>query len=117
MYGIQFIVVSPNLINVTSFHGGLAELQAAVGGSIEAAPSDPIVTIWCNEDGIGLGLLHNAAADVVWSLYDVFGCLASGDHLLGNIVITGGTDDHGDTMDLPVDEARRIFNHIMERTR
>lgn len=92
---------------VSAFEGDLAELQAAVGGFIEAAPTREDVTIWVNEDGKGLALPANRLAMDVWLRYDVYGCMMrGGDYLAGNAVITGGAGPDGETLDI-TEEARR----------
>lgn len=114
MKGVSFIE-SDGLIVVDLFNGDFAHLQDVCGGSVECAPSSDIVTIWCNEDGKGLELPVNGPANKVWALYDIYDCL-SWDRLVGNVVITGGTDDDGETMDLPEDELRRIIDLLDKRS-
>jgi hypothetical protein len=92
---------------VAEFDGGLRELQAVVGGNIEAAPADESVTLWINEDGKGLDLPANRLAMDVWLRWDIYRCmLVGGDWLAGNCVVTGGVGPDGETLDLP-EEARR----------
>jgi hypothetical protein len=87
---------------VEPFNGALPELQAIIGGYIEAAPSHESVTIWCNEDGKALRLPVNRLAMDVWIRWDVYGCMTVGrDWLAGNVVVTGGTGRHGETLDIP----------------
>jgi Domain of unknown function (DUF3846) len=115
MKGISFTInETGDHIVVDFWQGdGLSDLQAAVGGYIEAAPSADCVTIWCNEDGKGLGLPINGPANTVWAMYDEFDCL-SWDRLVGNVVITGGTDEVGETMDLPFEEYQRIIELLQD---
>jgi hypothetical protein len=101
------ITISGDGYVVSEFDGDLAELQAAVGGYIEAAPSSDHVTIWVNEDGKGLELPPNRLAMDIWLRYDVYRCILVGrDWLAGNVVITGGAGPDGETLDLR-DDVRR----------
>ena len=85
----------------------LADLQAAVGGWIEAIPTDPLVTMWVNEEGKLHKLPPNRLAMDVWLRWDIHRCqLVGGDWIAGNCVVTGGVGADGETLDLP-DEARR----------
>jgi len=105
--GLTIAVEDDGTYTVSEFTGALAELQAAVGGNVEPAPSDELVTIWVNEDGKFTGLPINRLAMDVWLRWDAFGCMLLGnDWLAGNVVVTGGVDGRGETLDLP-DEARR----------
>lgn len=113
MKGLTIKVVTPETLGVsgvyavTEFDGGLRELQAAVGGLVEAIPTDESVTIWCNDEGKLDGLPPNRLAMDVWIRWDVHGCMAVGfDWIAGDVVVTGGVDGRGETLDLG-DDARR----------
>jgi hypothetical protein len=79
----------------------LSGLQAAVGGYIEAIPADESLTIWVNEEGKYQTPTRNLFAEKFWQLHDPYGCLAAGDWIAGNVVITGGCDDEGATLSAP----------------
>lgn len=76
----------------------LEDLQAAVGGlvqvvdtTIEGHPVD----IWLNEEGKLLGLRYNLVATYLWRPYRGL------DHIVGDVVLTGGPDREGNRTDLP----------------
>lgn len=95
---------------VTDFQGSTAELQAAVGGWIEPAPSDPSVTLWVNEEGKRAGLPVNRLAMDAWIRWDIYGCMTAGaDWLAGNAVVTGGADRHGRTLDITPEAHRWVL--------
>jgi hypothetical protein len=80
---------------------GYQPLSDAIGGLIEAVPSSPEITIWCNEEGKGLKLDFNLIATDMWEVFDVYGCVAAGDVLVGPIVIQGPADEEGECTDVP----------------
>lgn len=89
---------SPEIVEMD---GGLASLQAAVGGYIEAAyPWDDPVAIVCNDDGKFNGLAPNRA------IYDTDGEIV--DIIAGTFLIVGLTDDNFG--DLPDELARKYAN-------
>lgn len=93
--------INRNHYRVTEFDGGLAELQAAVGGFIEPVPSDPLVTIWVNEEGKFHNPIVNRLAMDVWIPWDIHHCMVQGgDWIAGNVVVTGGVDGRGETLDI-----------------
>ena len=79
----------------------LEDLQALVGGWIEAAPTSNNVTFWINEEGKYNGMLPNPIATLCWISYDLYGCVANGDHLFGPLVIQGGRSRAGYPTDPP----------------
>lgn len=108
MRGLVIEIVTPETEGVSGvyavreFTGELVELQAAVGGWVEAVPSDGRVTLWVNEEGKLDGLPVNRLAMDVWLRWDVYGCVTiGGDWLAGNVVVTGGVGRGGRTLDLP----------------
>jgi len=74
----------------------LEQLQAAVGGYIQAVNLSDDITLWCNEEGKIMNLPHNPIAQVLWDKF--FG--ANTDLIVGDVVITGGADDEGKTVGL-----------------
>lgn len=97
--------------HVTEFDGELRELQAAVGGYIEAIPSTDDVTMWINEEGKLHGLPVNRLAMDVWIRFDVFRCMIGGDWIAGSCVVTGGPTPAGNTRDL-AERWRRWVLHV-----
>lgn len=74
----------------------LEQVQKAVGGLIQAIRLDDDLTMWLNEEGKILKLPHNSFAQHLWD--KKFG--EHTDYLVGNIVLTGGADDEGETISL-----------------
>jgi hypothetical protein len=70
-------------------------MSEAVGGLIEAVDLSETLTMWCNEEGKVYGLPHNALATKVFMR--TFGHI---DMIKGDVIITGGSDDEGDTLGL-----------------
>lgn len=76
-------------------------IRAGVGGWIEVAPTDTRVIVWVNEEGKVDGLPFNPLGHAFWATVDSYGCTTAGDWMAGPCVITGPTDDDGDTTDVP----------------
>jgi hypothetical protein len=74
----------------------LQTLQTAVGGWVQAIDLASDLSMWCNEEGKLNSLPHNPYAQFMWD--KVFG--AHTDYLVGDIVLTGGTDSEGETIGL-----------------
>jgi hypothetical protein len=81
----------------------LESLQEGVGGWVQALALDGL-TMWCNEEGKLIGLTHNPYAQELWDF--VYGVKT--DYLVGDVVITGGTDEEGNTIPLTRSEADDI---------
>ena len=85
----------------------LESLQEGVGGWVQALSLDGL-TMWCNEEGKLIGLTHNPYAQELWdSVYGV-----KTDYLVGDVVITGGTDEKGDIIPLTRSEATDIMTFV-----
>lgn len=70
----------------------LASLQQAVGGYVTAVHSAQFkCDVWCNDDGFGERLPMNMSVALVF-----------GFQLVGDCVVTGGVDAHGNT--LPINQ-------------
>lgn len=74
----------------------LDALQGAVGGWVQAVDLTDALTLWVNEEGKMVGLPHNRYAQALWD--DAYG--EGTDYIVGNAVLTGGVDEHGDTLGL-----------------
>ena len=74
----------------------LNKLQTAGGGWVQAIDLASDLSMWCNEEGKLNSLPHNPYAQYMWD--KVFG--AHTDYLVGDIVLTGGTDSEGETIGL-----------------
>lgn len=74
----------------------LATLQQGVGGLVQAVDLSQRLTMWLNEEGKVLGQEHNPYGQFFWD--KLYG--AHTDYIVGDIVISGGTDGNGDTLGL-----------------
>lgn len=72
----------------------LSQLQAAVGGYVQAVNLNRNTTLWCNEDGRMLNLPTNAAATQLWQKLRP----DTADTVRGSVVVTGGTDGSGESL-------------------
>ena len=69
-------------------------LSNTVGGMIECVGLKD-ADLWCNENGIAEGLELNMIASAIYS--EAFN---ASNPILGNVIITGGVDDEGETLGL-----------------
>lgn len=76
-------------------------LRDAVGGWIEAAPTDGRIVIWVNEEGKIDQLPFNPIGHALWRNVDGYGCIDAGDWMAGPCVVTGPIDDDGNTTEVP----------------
>jgi hypothetical protein len=90
----------------------LAQLQSAVGGLVQAVDLTQRLTMWLNEEGKVLGQEHNPYGQFFWD--KLYG--AHTDYIVGDIVITGGTDEEGDTLGL-TDEQVEWVTYFIDRVR
>ena len=73
------------------------QLRDSVGGLIQPVDLKPDLTLWCNEEGKLInGMEINTIGTHLWE--QTFGMT---DVIMGNIVLTGSTDDEGETRPLP----------------
>lgn len=82
----------------------LDALQGAVGGWVQAVELSGSLTLWVNEEGKMVGLPHNRYAQALWN--DVYG--EGTDYIVGNAVLTGGTDEHGGTLGLDDESIAKV---------
>lgn len=82
----------------------LQDLQSAVGGWVQAIDLAPDLTMWLNEEGKLVGLPHNLTAQKLWDKTFWVGS----DFVVGDVVLTGGTDEEGRTLALATDTAQRV---------
>lgn len=83
------------VLDLDAVEGSLKVLQSAVGGWVEAVDLSETATLWCNEEGKIIGLERNEFGTLLTR-----GLLQAGDYIAGDIAITGGVDDEGDTVKL-----------------
>lgn len=74
----------------------LTALQEAVGGWVQAIGLKDNLTMWLNEEGKLMQLPHNLKGQAVWDAFFQEGS----DYIVGNIVLTGGADEDGETLGL-----------------
>ena len=70
-------------------------LSDTVEGMIECVRLSENEDLWCNENGIAEGKPLNLIASAIYS--ETFN---AGNPILGNVIITGGADDEGETLGL-----------------
>ncbi len=83
---------------------GLDALQEAVGGWVQAIDLSPNLCLWVNEEGKMHNLPHNLKGQVIWDSF--FG--EGTDYIVGNIVLTGGTDNDGETLALTAEDIETL---------
>jgi len=87
----------------------LKKLQASVGGWVQAIDLSETMSMWCNEEGKMLQLSHNPFGQAFWE--KSFGRT---DYIVGDIVITGGVDDEGDTISLTDEQIAFVTEVVAE---
>jgi hypothetical protein len=87
--------------------GGAYEvLSAAVGGWIECVGLSPDADMWVNEEGKLDKLPQNPIGTALWA--DKYGY---SDIIVGNIIITGGVDEEGDTVGLTEEQVSYFLGY------
>lgn len=81
----------------------LEKLQKAVDGYVQAIDLSDTMSMWCNEEGKMMSLPHNPFGQAFWE--KVYGRT---DYIVGDIVLTGGTDKDGETMGLNDEQMKEI---------
>jgi hypothetical protein len=79
-------------------------LSGAVGGFIERVQLKGGLDLWLNEEGKLTGLPQNPIGTGLWS--DSYGTT---DIIVGNIIITSGTDDEGNTLGLSDEQVAHLM--------
>jgi len=87
----------------------LLKLQRAVSGWVQAIDLSDTVSMWCNEEGKMIGLAHNPFGQAFWEK-----SYGRTDYIVGDIVITGGVDDEGDTISLTDEQIVSITAVVAE---
>ena len=81
----------------------LETLQQAVEGLVQAIDIAEDLTMWCNEEGKMIGLPHNPFGQAFWE--KMYGRT---DYIVGDIVLTGGADNEGETIGLTDEQITEI---------
>lgn len=93
------VVIAPDgSISTTRLTQNVAELQNLVGGYIERVVLRDSADLYCNEDGIRLGLEPNQLAQELVDDHKVHPIQG---HILGTVVIVGSPDEEGDATPVP----------------
>lgn len=95
------------VVDLDAPEGSLKVLQSAVGGWVEAIDLNDEVTMWVNEEGKLEGLPTHAPATRFYQT-----TFNTQDWIAGNIILTGGVDDEGDTLGL-TDEQIEKYSFIL----
>ena len=96
-----------SLMDISDY--SLERLQEAVEGYVQAIDLSDELTIWCNEEGKMLNLCHNPYGQAFWEK-----SYGRTDYIVGNIVLTGGTDSEGETLGLTDEQILKINETIAE---
>jgi hypothetical protein len=94
---------SIGVLDLDAPEGSLKVLQDAVDGWVEVVDLAPKLSIWVNEEGKLNGLPYNGIATAIFQ--EKFGAV---DIIVGNAVLTGGTDEEGETIGLTDEQVARI---------
>jgi hypothetical protein len=86
----------------------LATLQQGVGGLVQAVDLSERLTMWLNEEGKVLGQAHNPYGQFFWD--KLYG--AHTDYIVGDIVISGGTDADGNTLGLTEQQVEWVMYFV-----
>jgi len=84
-------------------------IRKIVDGWYQCIDLSPDLAMWMNEEGKNLNLPHNERAQFIWD--SRFG--EGTDYIVGNVVLTGGVDDEGETLGLAEPAVDRLINLIM----
>ena len=109
-------------LDLDSAEGSLKVLQNGVkfddqdvSPLVQAIDLSQGVTMWCHEEG---KLLRHPWNDTATMLYSFdFGMDDYEEYIAGNVVLTGGVDDEGETLGIPegqVEGLRRLANTIWD---
>ena len=86
----------------------LETLQQAVEGLVQAVDIAGDLTMWCNEEGKMISLPHNPYGQAFWETAFPVSEFGRTDYIVGDIVLTGGTDAEGETLGLSVAQVFQI---------
>jgi hypothetical protein len=86
----------------------LATLQQGVGGLVQAVDLSQRLTLWLNEEGKVLGQAHNPYGQFFWD--KLYG--AHTDYIVGDVVISGGTDEDGNTLGLTEQQVEWVMYFV-----
>jgi len=94
----------------------LDELQSKVGGLIELIRLGSIgCDLWCNEEGKLLNLPVNNIATALWWRESVGNGVIIDDVLVGDVIITGGPDNKGESRGLTDEQVTELLAFVTQR--
>jgi hypothetical protein len=95
------------VVDLEAPEGSLKVLQNAVGGWVQALDLTERLTMWCDEEGKVTGKPVNILATrMFWNAFGV-----NDDIIVGDIILTGGTDEEGATLGL-TEEQVKIYEFL-----
>jgi hypothetical protein len=68
--------------------------------------------MWCNEEGKMMSLPHNPFGQAFWETAFPVSEFGRTDYIVGDIVLTGGADDEGDTLGLTTEEIELLLQTV-----
>jgi hypothetical protein len=86
----------------------LKSLQSSVGGFVQPLTLAPDFIMWCNEEGKLLNLPHNPYAQFFWDAKHG----SNIDYIVGDVVFTGGNDEEGGLLSLPIKRVAEVGTAI-----
>lgn len=106
-----FIITTEGETREVEFERGASYdlLSGAVGGYIECVSLSDSVDMWVNEEGKLIGLPFNEIGTRLWTA-----AYGPTDVIVGDIILTGGADDEGETLGLS-DRALDRLRSLTER--
>lgn len=90
-------------IDAIEITGDLSSMQRLVGGLIQPIDLADDVTMWVNEEGMILDLPYNHLATTFCAIYGIE------TYLCGDVFLTGGTDEDGNTLPLKQEYADHLL--------
>jgi hypothetical protein len=106
------IIRTSGLREIVEFEVGNSydTLKTAVGGWLECVHLPSIgADLWLNEEGKLIGLPYSPYGTVLWAKEYGFT-----DKIMGDIVITGGADEEGETLGLTEEQLKAVLIEIEE---
>lgn len=91
------------VIDLEAGEGELRQLQKAVDGLVQPLDLQENITMWVNEEGLLRDLPLNLMPTMLFK--EMFDQTTP---ILGDVIFTGGTDEEGNTEELPLEAQMRL---------
>jgi hypothetical protein len=105
--GLAVIIKADGFKEVVIFEiGAYKYISEAVGGMFDCVGISKNEDMYCNDNAIAEGLPLNLFASAIYS--EAFG---AGNPILGDVIITGGVDDEGETLGLTDELVTKWLNY------